>query len=80
MRFVCLFLCGFVTWGLVVARGIALEKRQTFPLAGLIFVDECVSIGFGIWLARQGVVADVVACALGGAAAPLLFRLFARRK
>ena len=78
MRLVCLFLCGFVTWGLVVARGIALEKRRTASLAGLIFIDECVSIGFGIRLARQGTIADVVACALGGAAAPILFRL-ARR-
>lgn len=69
LRLCLMLVVGFATWLLVLLRGLALEKRQASSLAGLIFVDECVGIGTGVFLARWGTLPDIVAVALGGALA-----------
>jgi hypothetical protein len=80
LRLASLFVGGFLTWGLVVLRGIALEKRRASWLGSLIFADDCLAVGFGMWLARHGTVLDVVACAAGGACAAMLLVVIDRRK
>jgi hypothetical protein len=72
MRLLILCFVGFVTWGLVVLRGFALESRRTWALGSLIFVEESIAVGVCIWFARSGGFFDVVACAIGGACAAML--------
>jgi hypothetical protein len=71
LRLLAVFGIGYVTWLLVLLRGIALEKRRVWPLCGLIFADECLGLGAGIWLARHGTPVDVVALASAGVVAAL---------
>ena len=80
MILIGLFVVGCLTWGLVVLRGIALELRQPVRVGCLIFVDDCLAVGVGIWLARHGGVAEVMAGAAGGAIAGLLLVLWSRNK
>ncbi len=63
------FGAGFVTWSLALVRTLALEGRRVGLLSGLIFTDELATIGIGVYLARSGTVAEIVACAAGGAVA-----------
>jgi hypothetical protein len=69
LRLCVMFGVGLATWLLVLLRGLALEKRRCWSLSGLIFVDECVGIGTGMFLARWGAWPDVLAVALGGTVA-----------
>ncbi|MEN6335908.1 MAG: hypothetical protein ABFE01_16770 [Phycisphaerales bacterium] len=69
LRLFVMFLLGLGTWLLVLLRGLALEKRRLWSLSGLIFVDECVGIGTGVFLARWGTWTDMLAVAAGGAIA-----------
>jgi len=39
---------------------------------GVIFVDDLVGICTGVYLARQGTISEIVACALGGTFAALV--------
>jgi hypothetical protein len=75
-----LFIAGFVTWGLVVLRGLALERRQAIRTGCLIFVDDLIAVGVGIWLARYGGPWEVIAAAAGGSCAGLLLVLWGRNK
>jgi len=69
LRLVVMFGVGLVTWLLVLLRGLALEKRRLWSLSGLIFLDECLGIGTGVFLARWGTWPDVLAVAFGGTVA-----------
>ena len=69
LRLAVMFGVGLVTWLLVLLRGLALEKRQPWLLSGLIFLDECLGIGTGVFLARWGTWPDVLAVASGGTVA-----------
>ena len=80
LRLLPLFIGGFVTWGLVVLRGIALERRRPLWLGCLVFVDDALAVGFGVWLARHGTALDVVTCAAGGACAAALLVAYDKSK
>lgn len=74
-----MFGLGFVTWLLVFLRSYALDTRRTVWLSGLIFCDEALGIGVGVWLARNGGWPEIVAVAAGGTvAAAIAVRLFRR--
>jgi len=80
MTILCLFAIGFCTWLIVFLRSYALDARHTIWLSGLVFADEAVGIGTGVWLARNGGIWEIVAVAAGGTlAATLAVRLFRRR-
>jgi len=72
MTLLLAYLAGLITWSLALYRGLALERRQLWRLSGVIFVDEMLAISVGVWLARSGTLAEIVACALGGATASVV--------
>lgn len=75
-----MFVLGFVTWSLVLARSAAWDSRHTSLLMGVIFVDDLVGIGTGVYLARQGTIPEIIACALGGTFAALVVtRIYKKR-
>jgi hypothetical protein len=80
MKILLMFVLGFVTWSLVLARSAAWDSRHVGSLMGVIFVDDLVGIGTAVYLARQGTIPEIVACALGGAFAGLIVLLVVRRK
>ena len=67
-----LFILGFLTWGLVVLRGFALERKSALLLGGLIFVDECLGVGTCVWIVQNGNWYSVLAIASGGACAAVV--------
>lgn len=75
-----LFLVGFLTWGLVVVRGIALERRRAVSLGACVAIEEVVGVGLGIWFARHGGFSDVAAIALGGAIAAMILLAIDKRR
>ena len=80
MPTILLFAIGFVTWFVVLLRAYVLDGRQTAYLCCLIFTDEAIGIGTGIWLARNGGWQEVIAVAAGGTlAAWVAMKLFKRR-
>lgn len=80
LKLLGLFLVGFLTWGLVVVRGIALERRRTVSLGACVAVEELVGVGLSIWFARHGGFFDVIAIALGGALASMLLLEIDKRR
>lgn len=80
VRLLGLVLVGFLTWGLVVARGISLERRRTASLGLCVATEEFVGVGLTIWFARHGGFYDVAAMALGGALAAMLLLEIDKRR
>ena len=75
-----LFLVGFVTWFLALARTLALVQRRASLLCTLIFAEESTVLLTGIWLARHGSLSDVIACAVGGVVASIvILKIFKKR-
>lgn len=75
-----LFGVGFATWFIVFLRTYALDERRAIWLSGLVFADEALGIGTGVWLARNGGMWEVIAVAAGGTlAASIVVQLFRRR-
>lgn len=79
LRLLVVFAIGFVTWLLVFTRSFALDTRRAWLLSCVVFADEAVGIGIGVWLARNGSLCEILAVAAGGTvAAAIAVRMFKR--
>lgn len=72
IRLLLIFGVGCATWWLALARTYALLEQRRLLVCSLIFIEETIMLGIGIWLARAGSVPDIISCALGGTFAAYL--------
>ena len=64
-----LFVIGLATWLLAFGRSAAWDAKHRGYLIGIVFADEVLGIGTGMYLARNGTWLEAIVCALGGTAA-----------
>jgi hypothetical protein len=76
-RLCIMFALGLATWLLVFLRSHSWDSGRVLWLSGVIFAEEALGICVGVWLARSGGLADIMAVAAGGTvAAAVAVRVF----